>query len=70
MNSTKLETALLNLQYELLERGINIESIKVDSPLFIGGKPVHSIHGVGVKTSCDCGVRIEDGGISERKLVG
>jgi len=47
---SNLETAILRLQNTLLELGIRLEHIKVDKPLYIDGKEVATLHGIGIKS--------------------
>jgi hypothetical protein len=48
-NDTKLETALLDLQYALLEKGVELEFIKVNAPVEIHGLELSELQGTGIK---------------------
>lgn len=50
MTDAKLETAFLNLQEALLEKGVTLQFIKIDLPLYLKGMELDSYSGIGIKT--------------------
>lgn len=48
--SAKVETALLDLKYALQEIGVELQFIKINHQIPLGGNILSSLHGIGIKT--------------------